>query len=123
MGDAGNGCLGLHDLIALSLDLQTFTETKPTTTAMIYMTGGSSLFPLLDERLQQELKATLPSGTHFKVAHCGDKKEKNQAWLGALLWFTNQPAGIPAFLSKKQHSKTAIDDTHFLGLTHQFILW
>ncbi len=69
-------CSGLHDLVRESL-LRCDEKLRPRLLSNIMLTGGNSLLPGLQSRLQKELEASLPPPTPAKGDKNGSSSSEN----------------------------------------------
>jgi len=70
---------GIHELIKSSIQ-KCDVEMRKDFTSNLVITGGTSMFPGLIERLNQELKQVFPKNIQPKIV--APPERKYQAWLG-----------------------------------------
>ncbi|VWU50058.1 actin-like protein, putative [Hepatocystis sp. ex Piliocolobus tephrosceles] len=82
-------CLGIADIVWKSI-LSCPIENRKPLTSRIVLSGGSSLFPNLVERIEKEIKNNAPENARSYVQVYAGEKREIMAWLGANIF--SQPA-------------------------------
>lgn len=81
---AGLDSAGLGEIIGHIL--RELPVDQPRVQRGIYATGGSTLFPGLKTRLENDLRPTLPYGSAFSVLTPKRGEERLDAWMGMAEW-------------------------------------
>uniref|UniRef100_A0A6B2LHV8 Actin n=1 Tax=Arcella intermedia TaxID=1963864 RepID=A0A6B2LHV8_9EUKA len=76
----GSDCCGVHELLYNSIRKCDFEMSRYILFCNIVLSGGSSMFPGIADRMQKEITALAPSSMKIKVIAAPERKYSN--WIG-----------------------------------------